>query len=233
MPSGNGARLAGAPGPVRSAARTVFGELLPTAERYAELLSTDGVVRGLVGPREAGRIWERHLLNCAVVGELIPTGSSVTDVGSGAGLPGLVLAIARPDLTVTLVEPMARRTTFLAEAVASLALGERVRVERCRAEEAVGRVPAADVVTARALARLDRLAGWCLPLAAVGGRVLALKGGTAGEEVAEHRAAVIGLGGGEPVIRRCGVDLIDPPTVVVEIARVRARSGRGHRRRHR
>ena len=119
---------------------------------------------GLIGPREAPRIWERHLLNCAAVAELIPEGATVVDVGSGAGLPGMVLAVARPDLTVTLVEPLARRTAFLTEAVASLGL-EQTTVVRARAEECVGKLPAADVVTARAVAPLDRLAGWCLPLA--------------------------------------------------------------------
>ncbi|MFD1325514.1 16S rRNA (guanine(527)-N(7))-methyltransferase RsmG [Micromonospora sonneratiae] len=224
-------------------AQLLFGERLPLASAYAELLATDGVVRGLIGPREAPRIWARHLLNCAAVAELIPSDCSVTDVGSGAGLPGLVLAIARPDLSVTLVEPLARRTAFLEEAVASLGLGRSVTVVRARAEEVAAGAArdgksAADVVTARAVAPLDRLAGWCLPLAAVGGRLLALKGASAAEEVAEHQVAVERLGGGQPVVRRCGVGVIDPPTTVVEVVRERAlavprpKSGRrGGRRR--
>lgn len=206
------------------AAERLFGDRLPLAHAYAEALAGDGVVRGLVGPREAPRIWPRHLLNCAAVEELIPQGASVFDVGSGAGLPGIVLAVARPDLTVTLVEPLARRTAFLAEVVTRLGLTAAVTVHRARAEECVrGRygLAGADIVTARAVAPLDRLAGWCLPLAVVGGRLLALKGESAVEEATAHREAVGRLGGATPVVRRCGVDVVDPPTTVVEIVRER------------
>src|SRR5216110_1698875 len=98
------------PADLGPAAEALFGDRLPLAVRYAELLATDGVVRGLIGPREASRIWDRHLLNCAVVGEIIPDGASVIDVGSGAGLPGIALALARPDLRVVLVDSLARRT---------------------------------------------------------------------------------------------------------------------------
>jgi 16S rRNA (guanine527-N7)-methyltransferase len=189
---------------------------------YAELLITDGVVRGLIGPREAPRIWERHLINCAVMAEMIPIGASVADVGSGAGLPGIVLAVARPDLTITLIEPLARRTAFLSEAVTALGLDTTVTVVRGRAEEVAGGPPvAADIVTARAVAPLDRLAGWCLPLAAVGGRLLALKGSSAADEVAEHREAIARLGGSDPVIALCGEGVIEPPATVVEIVRER------------
>jgi len=224
------------PGPLSAQARTLFGDRLELAITYAELLATDGVVRGLIGPREAPRIWDRHLLNCAAVAELIPRGASVVDVGSGAGLPGIVLAVARPDLTVTLVEPLARRIAFLAEVVTELDLDRTVEVVRARAEEAVGRSPA-DIVTARAVAPLDRLADWCLPLAAIGGRLLALKGASAADEVAAHLDAVGRLGGATPVVRQCGVGLIDPPTTVVEIVRERAvgparsRASRGTSRR--
>lgn len=214
--------------PAGPAARRMFGDALPVAEAYARLLVTDGVVRGLIGPREAPRIWDRHLLNCAAVAELIPPGASVIDVGSGAGLPGMVLAVARPDLTVTLVEPLARRTAFLTEAVTALGLDGRVSVLRARAEEVGAALAAgtdlarpADVVTARAVAPLDRLAGWCLPLAVPRGRLLALKGESAAAEAAEHAEAIARLGGGAPVIRRCGVDLLDPPATVVEIVRER------------
>ena len=205
-----------------AAAREIFGERIALAEAYAELLVTDGVVRGLIGPREAPRIWERHLINCGFVSEMIPIGASVVDVGSGAGLPGIVLAVARPDLTITLIEPLARRTAFLSEAVTALGLDTTVTVVRGRAEDLVGGPPvAADVVTARAVAPLDRLAGWCLPLAAVGGRLLALKGSSAAAEVAEHRTAIARLGGSEPVIAVCGAGVIEPPTTVVEIVRER------------
>ncbi|MGC9667008.1 16S rRNA (guanine(527)-N(7))-methyltransferase RsmG [Planosporangium sp. 12N6] len=209
------------PPDLADAARTVFGERLPLATAYARRLATDGVVRGLIGPRETERIWDRHLLNCAVVGELVPSGSLVTDVGSGAGLPGLVLAIARPDLTVVLVEPLARRTAFLSEVVSDLGLGHVV-VERARAEDAVATVSPADVVTARAVAPLDRLAAWCLPLARVGGRLLALKGATAAEEIEAYGDAVTRLGGGTPEIRSCGVEVLAAPTTVVEVVRERA-----------
>ena len=153
---------------------------------------------------------------------MIPIGASVVDVGSGAGLPGIVLALARPDLTITLVEPLARRTAFLSEAVTALGLDATVTVVRGRAEDLAGGPPvAADVVTARAVAPLDRLAGWCLPLAAIGGRLLALKGASAADEVAEHRDAIVRLGGSEPAIVLCGEGLIEPPTTVVEIVRER------------
>jgi 16S rRNA (guanine527-N7)-methyltransferase len=206
-----------------AAAAQVFGDRLPLAVTYAEWLMGDGVVRGLIGPREAPRVWERHLINCAVMADLIPPGASVIDVGSGAGLPGIVLAVARPDLTITLVEPLARRTAFLSEVVTALDLGATVTVHRGRAEEvAGGPLTAADIVTARAVAPLDRLAGWCLPLTALGGRLLALKGASAADEVAEHHDAVARLGGGTPVVRLCGVGLIEPPATVVEIVRDRA-----------
>jgi len=253
-------------------ARALFGERFPVVAAYAELLAGPGVVRGLIGPRETPRIWDRHLLNCAAVAELIPTGASVLDVGSGAGLPGVVLAIARPDLSVLLVEPLARRAVFLAEAVAVLGLGDSVTVLRARAEELAAswrpgvrgsgrRTPTGDrtdgsarggsqagpgtddstdevlpydldtlpaelsapaqIVTARAVAPLDRLAGWCLPLTAPGGRVLALKGATAEDEVAQHASAVRRLGGSPPEVRLCGVGVVEPPTTVVEIVRER------------
>jgi len=218
--------LASSPVPppeLASAAAQCFGDHLDTAVAFAELLMTDGVVRGLIGPREAPRIWERHLLNCAVVSELIDPGARVVDVGSGAGLPGVVLAIARSDLSVVLVEPLARRSAFLSEVVAALGL-TNASVLRARAEELTPTAGAvdfepADVVTARAVAPLDRLAGWCLPLAVAGGRLLALKGDSAADEVQAHRAALMKSGGGEPTIRRCGEGLIDPPTIVVEIVR--------------
>ncbi|MEU4156248.1 16S rRNA (guanine(527)-N(7))-methyltransferase RsmG [Actinoplanes sp. NPDC026670] len=216
-----------------AAAVVVFGDRLELAGRYAELLATDGVVRGLIGPREAPRLWERHLVNCGVMAEMIPAGASVVDVGSGAGLPGLVLAVARPDLVITLVEPLARRTSFLEEAVVVLGL-DNVTVVRGRAEEVAGRLPGADVVTARAVAALDKLAGWCLPLASVGGRLLAMKGSSAAEEIAEHAAAVKALGGGTASIRLCGGGLIDPPTTVVEIVKERhVVPGRGAAKRSR
>jgi 16S rRNA (guanine527-N7)-methyltransferase len=205
------------------------------AIRFAELLATDGVVRGLIGPREAPRLWDRHLLNCVVVSELIQPDAWVVDVGSGAGLPGIALAVARPDISVVLVEPLARRAAFLSEAVEALGLA-RTTVIRARAEECGpirGRAPLvdpADVVTARAVAPLDRLTAWCLPLTAEGGRMLALKGESAIDEVAAQRDAVTRLGGSDPVVRLCGQHFIDPPTTVVEVVRERAIGNRPRRR---
>ena len=175
----------------------MFSDALPLAERFAHLLATDGVVRGLIGPREVPRLWERHLVNCALLGLGVPRGVTVADVGSGAGLPGLVLAIGRPDLRVTLVEPLLRRTTFLTEAVEQLALAN-VEVVRDRAEALHGH-RSFDVVTSRAVAPLDRLARWCLPLVAPGGRMLAMKGSSAADEVARSAASSTGSGVGVPV----------------------------------
>jgi len=209
------------PPELSAAAQRLFGDRLPLAVEYAEALATDGVVRGLIGPREAPRLWDRHLLNCASLTELVPSGASVVDVGSGAGLPGIVLAVIRPDRTVALVEPLARRAVFLSETVARLNLS-RVTVVRARAEDSTGLFGSADVVTARAVAPLDRLTGWCLPLAKVGGRLLAVKGASAADEVALYRGAVHRLGGSEPVIRSCGADVLAVPTTVVEVVRSRA-----------
>lgn len=194
--------------------------------RYADLLATDGVVRGLIGPREVGRLWSRHLANCAVLEELVPPGALVADVGSGAGLPGLPLAIVRPDLRVVLVEPLLRRATFLGEAVAALGLGEQVEVLRGRAEE---QTLAVDVVTARAVAPLDRLAGWTLPLARVGGTLLALKGEGAADEVSASAAALERLGGGQIEVLTCGAGVVEPPTTVVRVVRLTAGRRKGAR----
>jgi 16S rRNA (guanine527-N7)-methyltransferase len=193
----------------------VFGVRLEVAEQYAELLASDGVIRGLIGPRETPRLWERHLLNCAVLGELIPSDSTVCDIGSGAGLPGLVLAIARPDLTVTLVEPLLRRTTFLDEAVEALGL-ERVEVVRARAEELHGR-RRFDVVTSRAVAPLPKLARWSLPLTRPGGAVVAMKGASAQAEVDDARRELRKLGAGPASVHTVGVGVVDPPTFAVRV----------------
>lgn len=168
--------------PSPAVAAQVFGDALPAAERYVARLAGDGVARGLIGPREVPRLWERHVLNSAAVAEAVPPGAVVVDVGSGAGLPGIPLALARPDVVVTLVEPMARRVEFLEEAVGELApLSDAWRVVRGRAEDrgvagAVGRV---DVVTARAVAPLPRLVGWCRGLLRPGAQLVALVGARA------------------------------------------------------
>lgn len=188
--------------------------------RYAELLSGAGVERGLLGPREAQRVWSRHVANSAVLEELVPAAVRVVDVGSGAGLPGVPLALVRPDLRVLLLEPLLRRASFLSEVLTELDLADRVGVLRGRAEDQ--RAPVADVVTARAVAPLDRLAGWALPLVPVGGTLLALKGTSAQDEVSASAAAVHRLGGGPPVVLRCGVGVVDPPTTVVRVERTGA-----------
>jgi 16S rRNA (guanine527-N7)-methyltransferase len=189
-----GGTPAGGPPPAPETAREVFGERLPLLEAYCALLAGPAVERGLIGPREAPRLWERHLLNCVAVGDLVDEGATVLDLGSGAGLPGLVLACARPDLTVVLAEPLLRRATFLSEAVESLGL-RTVLVRRARAEE-LARSVEVDAVTARAVAPLDRLVGWALPLLRPGGRLLALKGSSAADELAAagpalHRAGAV------------------------------------------
>lgn len=172
---------------------------LPLIERYAELLCTDGVVRGLIGPREAPRIWERHLLNSVLMQPELPLDCTVADIGSGAGLPGLVLAIARPDVSMTLVEPLLRRTTFLDEVVADLSL-TNVRVVRGRADALHGK-ERFDVVTARAVSALDTLLTWCLPLVEPTGALAVLKGESAPEEVAAARPTLARWGCATPVVK--------------------------------
>lgn len=165
---------AGGVGPEADSVRRLFADRLAWVERYAAALADQGVLRGLLGPREVPRLWERHLLNSAAVAPSLPSTGVVVDLGSGAGLPGVVLACMRPELSFVLVEPMLRRTDWLREVVDVVGL-DNVEVRRARAEELVGEV-AADVVTARAVAPLDRLAGWALPLCRVGGELLALEG---------------------------------------------------------
>jgi 16S rRNA (guanine527-N7)-methyltransferase len=191
------------------------------AKRYATLLATVAVERGLLGPREVPRLWDRHLLNSAVIGELLPAGARVVDIGSGAGLPGLAVACARADLRVDLVEPLARRVAFLGETVAELGLESRVTVIRGRAEEraVVRQIAPSAWVTARAVAPLDRLARWCLPLLEPGGALIAVKGSRAWLELTEHRATISRLGGVRPEIVTCGVGMLATPTTVVVIRR--------------
>jgi len=195
-------------------AAQVFGLRLPQAEAYAQLLSTSGLVRGLIGPREVPRLWERHLLNCAVLSDLLPTGCHVADLGSGAGLPGLVLAIRRPDLSVTLVEPLLRRATFLQEAVDELGLAH-VEVRRARAEELHGHA-GFSAVTARAVAPLSRLLGWSMPLVEPGGSLLAMKGSSAETEVAEA-ADVLERWDTHAQVLSVGDAVISPPATVVRV----------------
>jgi 16S rRNA (guanine527-N7)-methyltransferase len=207
----------------------VFGDDLPVAERFAHLLATAGVERGLIGPREAGRLWERHLINCAVLSEAVPQNATVVDIGSGAGLPGLVLAIVRSDLQITLLEPLLRRTTFLLEAVEILGL-KNVEVVRGRAEE-VSKHFEVDVVTARAVAPLDRLATWGMPLLRVGGELLALKGERAALELEEAAPVLSKLGVRTAELLLVGQGKVEPPTTLVRLVAERAPERTGKKKR--
>lgn len=202
------------PAPPESA-KAIFGTGLDLAKRYAELLADTGVEWGLLGPHEIERIWERHLLNCGAVAELLEPGERVADIGSGAGLPGLALAIATPGLRVVLIESLLRRTEFLRMAVAELGLD--VQVVRGRAEDAAVRqgTDGFDAVTSRAVAALDKLTRWSLPLLRPGGRMLAIKGERATDELREYRRVMTGLGATDARVVECGVQYLSPPTTVV------------------
>lgn len=220
----------GGPDWIATAKRTLFGEQLELAESFATMLQKHGTERGLIGPKEVDRLWERHLLNSAVLAELLPPNSRVVDVGSGAGLPGIPLAVARPDLDLTLVEPMARRVAWLSEVIESLELG--VDVVRGRAEERSvrERITDQDVVTARAVAPMARLATWCLPLVRPGGRLLALKGASAAEEMGRDAAAIEEAGGVRQEVKSCGEQLLEVPTTVIEVERASTAIEPGRRR---
>jgi 16S rRNA (guanine527-N7)-methyltransferase len=196
-------------------ARDVFGDVAGRAERYAQLLAGVGVERGVIGPNEVPRIWERHLLNSAVVAELVPRGCSLVDLGSGAGLPGVVLAMLLPDSEVVLLEPMLRRATFLEECVAELELSN-ARVVRARAEQMAGQL-AMDVVAARAVAPLDRLAALAVGLLKPGGIVLAVKGAKASAEVRDAKAALDRLGLRDAEVLVVGSGKVDPAATVVRL----------------
>ncbi|GAA1483129.1 16S rRNA (guanine(527)-N(7))-methyltransferase RsmG [Gordonia sinesedis] len=214
--SGEARRTALSPPPAEATVVFGDGDGVTAAARYAEILATDGIDHGLIGPREVPRLWARHLLNCAVIGERIPDGASVIDIGSGAGLPGIPLAIARPDLRLTLIEPLLRRSEFLERVVSELGLSS-VRVVRGRAEERAVRaeVPAADIVTSRAVAPLERLAAWSAPLIAPDGRLVAIKGSSAADEICRDAAAVERLGITDLHTELCGEGRIPDPTTVV------------------
>lgn len=189
-----------------------FGKQAGLASAFAEHLGTSAVARGLLGPRELPRLWSRHILNCAAVAPLVPEGARTVDVGSGAGLPGLVLAIARPDLDVSLVEPLLRRVAWLDEVTKDLDLSN-VTVVRARAED----LPTdwADVATARAVAPLAKLTAWCLPLVKPGGLMLAIKGRSAADELRGSSGVLPSLGAVSWEVREMGGELLDEPTTVV------------------
>ncbi len=203
----------------------VFGAAADDAIRYATLLGTEGVLRGLIGPNEVRRLWQRHLLNCAALAELIPPRCVVADVGSGAGLPGIPVALARPDLAVDLVEPMQRRSRFLEEVRERLAAGGRMRVVRGRAPEVANLLnPRPAVLIARAVAPLEVLVAWALPLLDPGGELLAIRGGRAADEVRSAGSAIRANGGHGVRILQCGSEYLHQPATVV---RVRKRAAGG------
>lgn len=197
------------------AAERIFGDRLDLAKRYVEHLATSGIERGLIGPREVPRLWSRHVLNCAVVAELIDDGVKVADVGSGAGLPGLCLAIARPDLYLTLIEPLERRVIWLEEVVMDLGLSN-VEIIRSRAEAAIGKVECS-VVTARAVSALNTLAPLTIPLLGGAGELLAIKGKSAEEEITKAAKVLKKLGGVHTEVVVAGQDILEEPTTVVRV----------------
>lgn len=166
----------------------VFRERSESISRYVDILAGRGIEWGLLGPREGDRLWGRHVLNSIAAAEFLPGNASVVDVGSGAGLPGIPLAIYRPDLRMTLLESLLRRSKLLQLAVDELDVADRVQVVRGRAEEHQGRY---DVAVSRAVAPLERLIGWCRPLLAPGGRLVALKGSSAAAELKATPEAVL------------------------------------------
>ena len=198
-----------------ASARALLGERAARLSPYAALLAGPAAVDGLLGPREIPRLWERHLLNCGAVVDDLPIGADVLDIGSGAGLPGLVWALLRPDLHLVLVEPLLRRASFLRSAAAALGVAD-VEVVRARAEELVGRREA-DVVAARAVAPLTRLAALCLPLVRPGGEMWALKGQGAAREVTEANMALQRGGALNVRIATYGETVLQPPTTLVRV----------------
>ncbi len=194
----------------------LFGPGFAKAAAYAEALATTAAERGLIGPREVPRLWDRHLLNCVVLKELILDGVELADVGSGAGLPGLPLSIARPDLSVFLVEPLLRRVVWLREIVLQLEL-PNVEIIRARANAVAETGTSFDVVTARAVAPLSNLLELCLPLVRPGGELLAMKGGSAAEELLGAEPILKRLGAVEWSVATCGEGVLETPTTVVRV----------------
>lgn len=201
--------------PLPAAAEAVFGPALEQAHSYAQMLAGAGVERGLLGPREVDRVWDRHVLNSAVVAELLGPDEQIADIGSGAGLPGIPLALARPDVRVTLIEPLLRRSDFLREVIDELGIDctvVRGRAEDRAVRDEVGKI---DAVVSRAVASLDKLTIWSSPLLRPGGRMLAIKGERAEDEIHEHRRAMTKLGVTDVKVMRCGAQFVDPPVTVV------------------
>lgn len=229
---GEGVRDSGGPTipeAIPAVARDVFGDRLDLAARYHEFLATEGIARGLIGPREVPRLWDRHILNCAVIGTAWPEGASVVDVGSGAGLPGIPLAIVRPDLRITLVEPLLRRCVFLEEVIESLGLDVSVRRGRAEERSVIAEVGGADIVTSRAVAPLAKLARWSLPLLREDGWMFAMKGSSAADEVERDRAELSRLGAADIHVSMLGEGTLEEPTYVVAARRTKPARGRNKR----
>ncbi len=196
-------------------AEALFGSRVDRARRYAEILAGAGVERGLLGPREVDRIWDRHILNSAAIAELLADNERIADIGSGAGLPGIPLALARPDLRLTLIEPLLRRSEFLREVIDDLGL--EITIVRGRAEDRSVRqqVGEMDAVVSRAVASLDKLTKWSVPLLRPDGRMVAMKGERAEEEIREHRRVMASLGAVDVRVMKCGADFLEPPAIAV------------------
>jgi 16S rRNA (guanine527-N7)-methyltransferase len=217
------------------AAAGLFGSQLDRAERYAQILAGAAVERGLLGPREVDRLWDRHILNSVAIAELLQSDEGIADIGSGAGLPGIPLALARPDLRLTLIEPLLRRSEFLREVVDDL--GVDITIVRGRAEDrSIQRqVGEMDAVVSRAVASLDKLTKWSMPLLRLDGRMVAMKGERAEEEIQQHRRVMASLGAVDVRVMRCGADFLDPAATAVvarrgSTVRVGNRSPRSGRR---
>jgi 16S rRNA (guanine527-N7)-methyltransferase len=196
-----------------AAAVAIFGDQIDQARSFAQTLANDSDELGLLGPRELDKLWTRHILNSAVVAELVRPGDKVADVGSGAGLPGIPMAIARPDAEFVLIEPMERRSSWMLEVVEDLGL-KNVRVLRSRAEDVTEQD--FDIVTARAVAALDKLLKMCVPLLKPGGALIALKGSKAAEEIANSKKLEKKLGISSFEILVCGEKFLPEPTSVVK-----------------
>lgn len=203
------------PAELLPAATALYGEHLDAAKAYVEHLATSGIERGLIGPREVPRLWDRHVLNCAALAPVLPAGSTVADVGSGAGLPGLALAIARPDVEFLLIEPLERRCIWLQEVIDDLGL-ENVTVLRGRSEQFFDEIDA-DIVTARAVSALANLVNLTLPLLGGNGSLLALKGRSAGEEIEKAQKNIKKLKGRNARVYTVGDEVLDEPTTIVQI----------------
>lgn len=201
--------------PPPTSAKGVFHDRFDLISRYADLLVSEGTIRGLIGPREVPRLWDRHILNCALLTDLIDRHASVADIGSGAGLPGVVLAVRRPDLRVVLIESMLRRAAFLSEVVDALEL-HNVEVMRARAEELFG-THKFDVVTSRAVADLTKLSRWSMPLVRPGGVFLPMKGANVASEIAGASSILQSLGATSIEALSLGGDGVYPHVTAVAV----------------